>query len=32
KTIDTKLREMLLSPAQPEAPTAGEKPEQEEEF
>lgn len=32
KTIDTKLREMLLSPAQPEAPAAGEKPEQEEEF
>ncbi|HCG5490035.1 TPA: recombinase RecA [Vibrio parahaemolyticus] len=32
KTIDTKLREMLLSPALPEAPAAGEKPEQEEEF
>ncbi|HHC6486406.1 TPA: recombinase RecA [Vibrio parahaemolyticus] len=32
KTIDTKLREMLLSPAQQEAPAAGEKPEQEEEF
>ncbi|WP_411063437.1 recombinase RecA [Vibrio rotiferianus] len=32
KTIDTKLREMLLSPALPEAPEAGEKPEQEEEF
>ncbi|BBL89902.1 recombinase RecA [Vibrio rotiferianus] len=32
KTIDTKLREMLLSPALPEAPEAGEKSEQEEEF
>ncbi|MCR9907669.1 recombinase RecA [Vibrio campbellii] len=32
KTIDTKLREMLLSPALPEAPELGEKSEQEEEF
>ncbi|MGR5237281.1 recombinase RecA [Vibrio alfacsensis] len=32
KTIDTKLREMLLSPAQLEAPESSEKPEQEEEF
>lgn len=32
KTIDTKLREMLLSPALPEAPESGEKSEQEEEF
>ncbi|GLR06150.1 MULTISPECIES: recombinase RecA [Vibrio] len=32
KTIDAKLREMLLSPALPEAPEAGEKSEQEEEF
>ncbi|WP_322803109.1 recombinase RecA [Vibrio alfacsensis] len=32
KTIDTKLREMLLSPALPEAPEPGEKSEQEEEF
>ncbi|WP_045392063.1 recombinase RecA [Vibrio rotiferianus] len=32
KTIDTKLREMLLSPALPEAPETGEKSEQEEEF
>ncbi|YCO05501.1 recombinase RecA [Vibrio sp. VNB-15] len=32
KTIDAKLREMLLSPALPEAPEAGAKPEQEEEF
>ncbi|AIV06669.1 recombinase RecA [Vibrio harveyi] len=32
KTIDTKLREMLLSPALPETPESGEKSEQEEEF
>lgn len=32
KIIDTKLREMLLSPALPEAPESGEKSEQEEEF
>ena len=32
KTIDTKLREMLLSPALPEAPESGEKSEKEEEF
>ncbi|CAH1535116.1 DNA recombination/repair protein RecA [Vibrio harveyi] len=32
KTIDTKLREMLLSPALPEALESGEKSEQEEEF
>ncbi|MCF6451767.1 recombinase RecA [Vibrio sp. MMG022] len=32
KTIDAKLREMLLSPALPEAPETGEKSEQEEEF
>ncbi|WP_050939070.1 recombinase RecA [Vibrio harveyi] len=32
KTIDTKLREMLLSPALPEASESGEKSEQEEEF
>ncbi|UTZ42198.1 recombinase RecA [Vibrio campbellii] len=32
KTIDAKLREMLLSPALPEAPESGEKSEQEEEF
>ncbi|MGR5134149.1 recombinase RecA [Vibrio alfacsensis] len=32
KTIDTKLRELLLTPAQPEAPESSEKPEQEEEF
>ncbi|MGD1333959.1 recombinase RecA [Vibrio harveyi] len=32
KTIDTKLREMLLSPALSEAPESGEKSEQEEEF
>ncbi|MDF2154147.1 recombinase RecA [Vibrio sp. CAU 1672] len=30
--IDAKLREMLLAPAQPEAPEAAEVPEQEEEF
>ncbi|MGR4992112.1 recombinase RecA [Vibrio sp. WZ-1] len=32
KTIDAKLREMLLSPALPEAPESAEKSEQEEEF
>ncbi|MGU3840847.1 recombinase RecA [Vibrio diabolicus] len=32
KTIDTKLREMLLAPALAEAPEAGEAPEQAEEF